>query len=377
MNSVSVLPLLLFLSSLFFLETVRGSTIRIEFGPELAVETSERIEAGPVRDACTTAVNIWNQALDQPTSQTILFNFYSDGDIQANPSLADVGIITIQTFTLTYTTVRDRMLVDGDPTGLWAMTPANASNVPINITTPATGVPGVTWTQSFLLPAPQYAALFPERSDVPEVTLEIRIRPDVLGNYDLDLTNGFDVSKKDLTALLVRTVGRGLGFGSVLDTVNSLLRVSGGSSPMYIADFTRFFTADIPNPASSLNFATQRRAFTPKGGFHSLWDGTDAWDVSSGSPYGNNVSAFWWATRDGSASKPFIGIFHTNFQPGWILPLSMADLKIFDIIGWDRNRDVAPYVLRRDFSGSTATIDAFLAYTPRCRFNRTTVVNGV
>jgi hypothetical protein len=147
-----------------------------------------------------------------------------------------------------------------------------------------------------------------------------------LFNFDYDRSNG--ITGMDFESVALHEIGHTLGFTSAVDTLDVF------SSPAVMAifplDLFRFGAGSLP--ANAAEFMTTPRELRPgKKAYTS--DARHAWEMSTGAIHGDGRQASHWKDRVFTGLS--IGAMNPSIAAGQTFPLSSADLRAMDLIGWD------------------------------------------
>lgn len=152
-------------------------------------------------------------------------------------------------------------------------------------------------------------------------------------NFDYDNSDGVGAGLTDFETVAAHEIGHALGFTSVVDSVN---RGTTNVSPRP-ADLYRFSNNTANDPDSVADFATFTRDLRP--GVDTITDIiTDEWRMSTGQTGtgfigGDGRQASHW--KDGSLTGDTIGMFDPTLAANQVFPLSIADLRALDLIGYE------------------------------------------
>lgn len=138
----------------------------------------------------------------------------------------------------------------------------------------------------------------------------------------------------DFESVALHEIGHALGFISQADTVDGVpigTDLTGATLSVTTLDLFRF--AATEKPVDELGFTTGVRELTP-GVEAGISDGVDYFAMSTGAARGDGRQASHW--KDNSLpGNPLIGGMDPTIDFGQIFTLSRADLRAFDLIGYD------------------------------------------
>ena len=144
-------------------------------------------------------------------------------------------------------------------------------------------------------------------------------------SFDFDPTDGITAGSFDFVAVAAHEIGHALGFISSVDAIDG--GATAGIVPTTL-DLFRFEDGTANDPATAIDFATFNRSLTP-GVVAEFDDGTNEWLFSTGVASGDGRQASHW--KDGLG----IGLMDPTLAPGELGAISAADIRAFDLIGWD------------------------------------------
>jgi len=163
-------------------------------------------------------------------------------------------------------------------------------------------------------------------------------------SFDFDNTDGVGAGLTDFETVAAHEIGHALGFVSEVDTVDFLTLLGNfGFQPLGIPnlitpgtmDFFRF-ADNVPgrDPETPADFRYVPRSLQP--GVEAVMDDTvREFRMSTGSFTGDLRQASHW--KDDALTFNNIGIMDPTLSAGVATPISMADLRALDLIGWDIN----------------------------------------
>src|SRR5262245_18128895 len=148
-------------------------------------------------------------------------------------------------------------------------------------------------------------------------------------SFDFDNSNGVGGGLMDFASVALHEIGHALGFISAVDDVD-------GAAPFAILpstlDLFRFGNAVGQNPTNTAQFTSFPRFLAPAGDprFDDL---TNEWRFSTGLTQGDGRQASHW--KDNDLTGVYIGAMDPTLSFGAILPLTFAEVRALDLIGWD------------------------------------------
>jgi len=146
--------------------------------------------------------------------------------------------------------------------------------------------------------------------------------------FDLDSSDGVDPGTIDLETVAVHEIGHALGFFSIVDGVDGAI---GGAVTPSTLDLYRF-RARGGNPGSASRFTRSRRSATP--GADEIFDDIESESrLSTGIYGGDGRQASHW--KDDVLTGTFIGVMDPTLAAATIEPITAADRRAFDLVGYD------------------------------------------
>lgn len=150
--------------------------------------------------------------------------------------------------------------------------------------------------------------------------------------FDFDNSNGVGAGLYDFETVAAHEIGHALGFISQVDEVD--VRVATNLPNNIIAstlDMFRFGNT-TSNPTSVAEFTANPRMLVP-GVAANFDDLTNEWAMSTGAFTGDGRQASHW--KDDGLTANLIGIMDPTLGTGFISPITAADIRALDLIGWD------------------------------------------
>lgn len=143
--------------------------------------------------------------------------------------------------------------------------------------------------------------------------------------FDYDDSDGVDGSHMSFETVATHEIGHALGFVSGVDGLDT----GGSTMTMRTMDLFRFSTgANV----DATNFATTPRNFVP-GADTAFNDTTNQYRFSTGVNQGDGRQASHWKADE--LTGKYIGIMDPTLDYGQIEHITNADLRAFDLIGYD------------------------------------------
>jgi hypothetical protein len=171
--------------------------------------------------------------------------------------------------------------------------------------------------------------------------------------FDYDASDGVGAGLIDFESVAAHELGHALGFISVADFVDTLLN-DGATAAIAPGTFDLFrFGAGLA-PATPGTFATAVRNLVP-GQPAVFADVGSQWALSTGRFFGDGRQLSHW--QDNDLSGTFIGLMDPTLDFGTAVPITAADLRALDLIGYE----VAPVPLPAAawlFAGALAGLGA-------------------
>lgn len=142
--------------------------------------------------------------------------------------------------------------------------------------------------------------------------------------FDYNNANGVGSGLMDFETVAAHEIGHALGFVSSVDQING----ASGTITVNPLDLFRF-GATPGNTAQFTNFSRQ----LTQGGSATFSDLTNQWGFSTGTFAGDGNQASHWKADDITGN--FIGIMDPTLAYGTVEPITAADIRALDVIGWD------------------------------------------
>lgn len=147
--------------------------------------------------------------------------------------------------------------------------------------------------------------------------------------FDLDASDGVDPGTMDLETVAVHEIGHALGFLSAVDAIDGAV---GGVVTPGTLDLYRFAQRG-GNPTSAARFTRSARSAIP--GREEVFDDVESESaLSTGVSSGDGRQASHW--KDDALTGTFVGVMDPTLAFATIEPVTSADLRALDLIGYDR-----------------------------------------
>jgi hypothetical protein len=154
--------------------------------------------------------------------------------------------------------------------------------------------------------------------------------------FDYDNSDGVGAGLFDFESVAAHEIGHALGFVSSVDDIDFLISQNQTAAiSLTTLDLFRFVDGGIGvDPVDAATFGTATRNLVP--GATAITDfGTDQWGIGSeflmatGVSNGDGRQASHWKDNLG------IGLMDPTLAPGSVVPLTEADFRALDLIGWN------------------------------------------
>ncbi|MAT68221.1 MAG: hypothetical protein CMJ58_01725 [Planctomycetaceae bacterium] len=145
-------------------------------------------------------------------------------------------------------------------------------------------------------------------------------------SFDYDNSDGVTPGTVDFETVALHEIGHALGFASTVDEID----FGETSASPFPLDFFRF--ADGADPSNAAEFASNDRNLVP--GDAALFDDTaNEWALSTGVNDGDGRQASHW--KDNALTGDLIGLLDPTLPAGLAVPITYADLRVLDLIGYE------------------------------------------
>lgn len=149
--------------------------------------------------------------------------------------------------------------------------------------------------------------------------------------FDYDRSDGISAGTLDFELVAAHEIGHALGFVSAVDQID---QTSSGAISLSILDLFRFSAPPTPG-----TFTTAHRNLVA-GAPAVFSDGTNSFAMSTGVAKGDGRQASHW--KDNSITGTYIGVMDPTLGFGEIGQITAADIRAFDLIGYDVINNQAP-----------------------------------
>ncbi len=159
-------------------------------------------------------------------------------------------------------------------------------------------------------------------------------------SFDYDNANGVTSGQVDFETVAAHEIGHALGFTSEVDRIDVLLDMNQTASTIRprTVDLFRFEDGSAEDPDTALDFTTAER-FLQTGGtpiFDEIIEvgisGAEGL-LSTGAETGDGRQASHW--KDNNLTGNLLGIMDPTLPTGTIVPISLADVRVLDLVGYD------------------------------------------
>ena len=272
--------------------------------------------------AFTRAANAWGALFTDPIEVHI------NADLQNMGSPVILGSTSSVFLAGSYSLIRDQMVADGLLEPDDAIVGSTPTDAEFNAIVPAGyGLNGEMAGTKANLKAMGFEGL-----DVAFGADDADIVFNSEFSFDFDNSNGVGAGLYDFETIAVHEIGHVLGFVSVVDDIDWNIGTGGDPFDSYIypLDLFRFPASGIPTTA--FEFTNNPRSLMP--GWESVFSDLDnVWPFSTGYYTGDGRQASHW--KDDILTGLYIGNMDPTLASGVARPLTFADLRALDVIGWD------------------------------------------
>ncbi len=155
-------------------------------------------------------------------------------------------------------------------------------------------------------------------------------------SFDFDNTNGVGGGLTDFETVAAHEIGHALGFTSAVDNIDFTLD-QGSTSNISVHPLDLFRFGSGSNPSNNPEFTNNSRELQP--GVEAFFDDlADEFAFSTGAFTGDGRQASHW--KDNGITGTLIGMMDPTLAPGQIFPISNADIRALDLIGYDFQAEV-------------------------------------
>ena len=304
--------------SLWTLSILNAHAAAILINPGAALAASPQALA-----AFNRAASTWGTLLTDPVTVTINANLAS----LANPNV--IGSTSPVLLQAGYTTIRNQMVADAadEPDDNVVLSLPTAAQFSVFVPG-GFGLNGLIVGTKANLKALEFGGL-DGAFGVSDATMQFNSN----FAFDYDNSDGVGAGLIDFETVALHEIGHVLGFFSIVDSVDALLAQGMTAAlPLTPLDLFRFNAAPGFNPTTLADFTTFPRSVVP--GQAAVFDDlTHEYAFSTGVSQGDGRQASHW--KDDVLTGNHIGVMDPTLAREAIFPLSTADLRAMDDIGWD------------------------------------------
>ena len=154
-------------------------------------------------------------------------------------------------------------------------------------------------------------------------------------SFDFDNSDGVGAGLYDFETVAAHELGHLLGFGSVVDTIDYYVsQHQAERTYLYPLDLFRFGAGCDPTTAAEFTACPRNLVPATSAFFDDLMN---EWAMSTGGFYtgtgDHRQASHWW--DDAWEPHVYIGIMDPSLSSGTINPITSADLRALDVIGYD------------------------------------------
>ncbi|TAE87536.1 MAG: hypothetical protein EAZ65_05280 [Verrucomicrobia bacterium] len=292
------------------------------FNVVIAAGTSLQANA-PALAAFERAASTWESYLSDPITVTINADVR---DLGLPSVLGQAGAVMLNGG---HGEIRDAMIADsavGTDEGVVALLPTLAQ---MTFTTAA----NMTYAGNIALSKANAKALGFSGLDAIFGVSDATIEFNSAFAFDYDRSDGIAPGSFDFESVALHEIGHALGFFSAVDEVDVALaqQASIEVAPTTL-DLFRFALGGEGPPTTAAEFTTGTRSIQP-GVAAAFVDLSIQAAFSTGVYNGDGRQASHW--KDNALTGSLIGALDPTISPQQVFQLSSADLRAFDLIGWD------------------------------------------
>ena len=291
--------------------------------PDIIINAGATLAANqPALDAFNRAAELWEAAFSDPIIVTI------DADLIDLGSTSIIGQASSVILQAGHDTIRNQLVLDADADdSIVAQLPTAAqfgATLPVGF-----GLTGNITGNKASLKAAGFAGL-----DGLFGASDATIQFNTQFAFDFDNSDGVMGGTIDFESVAAHEIGHALGFTSIVDSVD--FQVNNGQtsniSPRTLDLFRFADNVAGQDPSTPTEFTNFNRNLTP-GDAANTDDTVSAWAMSTGAFTGDGRQASHW--KDNGLTGQLIGVMDPTLAFGQIVPITDADLRALDLIGWD------------------------------------------
>ena len=298
--------------------------------PAVARATPILINPGATLAANADALAAFNRAADRwGAIFSDPITVYIDADLVNLGSTSIIGQTGSVLLQADYTTIRDQMVADAadeEDDAIVAKLPT--------ISEVSAFVPGgFRLVDAMVATKANLKAMGFEDLDAIFGDTDATIEFNSMFPFDYDNSDGVAPGLIDFETVATHEIGHALGFTSFVDQID-LLEALGrtGAVAFEPLDLFRFSTIPGLYPTNGTEFTNTPRLLLP--GYSAMFDDVaHTWELSTGQFTGDGRQASHW--KDNNLSGRLIGIMDPTLARQQIFPLTDADIRALDVIGWD------------------------------------------
>jgi hypothetical protein len=277
----------------------------------IVINPSASLSANPAALAAFhRAATHWESLLSDPITVTVNGNLAPSSGFVAQTSPVTVGF--------NYDVIRNAMVADAADE---APDDAIVASLPTAATFTATVPAGASLNGGMFATKANLKAIGVNVDDVfgpndANITFNSNV------SFDYDSSNGINPNQRDFESAALHEIGHALGFISMVETLSS----SVSPTPL---DLFRFQNGAANVDPTTATFATTPRSLVT-GGVPIFDDGVNEWAMSSQT---DGYGASHW--KDDSLTGIYIGLMDPAGVNGQAKYITIADLRAFDLIGYE------------------------------------------
>jgi hypothetical protein len=298
-----------------------GTTIIINAGPTLVANTDALA-------AFQRAAQKWSAMFSDPVQINI------DADLSALGSSSVIGVTTPVIIYDAYDTVRGLLVADAADELDDSIVAALPTEAQFSFYThpKIDPIPVIGATKANL------KAMGLSNLDFVHGMSDATITFNTLFAFDYDNSDGITANTVDFESVALHEIGHSLGFISGVDTVDfAIANNMEGTYSLNPLDLFRFSEGAIPTNAGE--FTTFGRELRTSD--EAFFDDTqNRWQFSRGAHSGDGRQASHW--KDDALSGTLTGSLDPTISFGQMFQISYADLRAFDVIGWEHTAVIVP-----------------------------------